>query len=160
MPDIFKAASGTSVHLHSPVIIQYYPDLLPLQCSHLIFLQREDFLWSPAISPLITSFLLSWDQFLLKALLLENERWKLWKIDSTYFQIPDTITLQDIRHLSCDPRLTIEMELLLDAGWLQRSMTCKQEHCCPPPARLDQEALLQWESNNTLQAPENSKTDR
>lgn len=56
------------------VIILYCLDLLPLQCLNPIpdtplqgILKRRLFIWELAISSLITCFLLSWDQFLLKS---------------------------------------------------------------------------------------------
>lgn len=145
MAEVFKAASGTPVYLHFPVTL-YCPDLLPLQSFHWvpIFLQREAFIWPLAIPSLIISFLLSWDQFLWKALLFE--KWKMETPKNRFNRFADT------RHNypwgnkapMLWPRLTIEMNYYwilpgYQGAWLPNTSTVFL-----PLARLDHGALLWW----------------
>lgn len=118
----------------------------------------EAFIWPLAIPSLIISFLLSWDQFLWKALLFE--KWKMETPKNRFNRFADT------RHNypwgnkapMLWPRLTTEMNYYwilpgYQGAWLPNTSTVFL-----PPARLDHGALLWWESNQqTVEAPESSK---
>lgn len=81
------------------------------------------------------SLLFSSQAVLIKIPSLKNQRWKLWKVDSTSLQILDTFTLREIRHLLCDPRWTTETEYWILWGykgaWLPTwvLLPCHQPGC-------------------------------
>lgn len=108
----------------------------------------ETCIWPLAIPSLIISFLLSWDQFLLKALLFE--KWKMETLKNKFSLFADTRHNHpwEIRHLYCD------------ADWLQKwnyygTLPGYKGAGLPKHVFL---SLLWWESNQqTVEAPENSK---
>lgn len=146
MAKIVKAASGTPIYLHFLVIL-YCSDLLPLQGFSWIpiFLPRGDFHMTTRHS-FIISFLLSWDQFLLKAILFE--KWKMETLKNKFNLFADTRHNYPWGNKApiLWPRLTIEMELLLAPKEhdFQTQALCSC-HCC--------DESNQW----TVEAPGNSK---